>query len=274
MALALAGSNGRPARPMGEPSGRWFIFGEAVLKGIRASIAAGQGFQGDLALLSPAWLAMQAGHNATDFDVLESAAAPLLSDVGFKPLPIARQAANAVAGFQTLLSRGLDCNEIDRIDVFVPAMNVALISRSLQPSERLSRLSNMGYQLACAALAPEMLYDSERTDRPTLPLIEFAARVNIFPESELEVYLPHRWPARIAVQAGKRRIEETLIALPFDCDAPELAQRLKDKWHRLLSPDEMQDFSEEIHASREALWQIIQGHVSMAAQSKREPEPK
>jgi hypothetical protein len=153
-------------------------------------------------------------------------------------------------------------------------MNVALISRPLQPSERLSRLSNMGYQLACAALALEMLYDTERTDKSTLPLIEFAERVNILPTSEFETSLPHRWPARVAVQAGNRRIEETLIALPFDCDAPELAQRLKDKWQRLLSTNKMQDFSEEIHASREALWQIIQGHVSMAAQSKREPEPK
>ena len=61
MALALASASGRSGRPAGAPSGRWFLLGEAVLRGIRASDAAGQGFRGDLALLSKPWLTAQAG---------------------------------------------------------------------------------------------------------------------------------------------------------------------------------------------------------------------
>ena len=72
MALALGGASGRLGRPAGTPSGRWFALAEAVAKGIRASEAAGRGFQGDLALISEQWLNAQAGHDAVDIGAFES----------------------------------------------------------------------------------------------------------------------------------------------------------------------------------------------------------
>ena len=52
LGLAMAGASGRAGRPGGWPSGRWLLFGEATLKGIRAALAALQGFRGDIDLIS------------------------------------------------------------------------------------------------------------------------------------------------------------------------------------------------------------------------------
>src|SRR5258705_7244527 len=144
IALALARASGRIGRPTGTPSDRWFAFAEAVARGIRAAEAAGHGFTGDPALFSGEWLAGEAGHDAIDMAAFES---PVLSiaQVGFKPFPIARQAANAVVAFQRLLLAGLDPRRIDSVAIAVPAINVALLSRPLA-NDRLSRISNIGFQ--------------------------------------------------------------------------------------------------------------------------------
>jgi 2-methylcitrate dehydratase PrpD len=278
MALALSGASGRLGRPAGMPSGRWFALAEAVSKGIRASVAAGHGFRGDLTLPSEPWLTAQAGHDKIDWAAFESPTRTAsIADVGYKPFPIARQGASAVTAFQRLLSHGLDSRRIDTIEVFVPAMNVALLSRPVAEGDRLSRLSNMGYQLACAALAPDMLYDVERRERPDVPLMEFARRVSVISAADMDAHLPNRWPARVVVNAGPDRLEERVMEMLFDHDASDIAQKLNDKWRRLL-PEDAGDFFDDA-APRSAskrhavLWQIIERHVSMAAQSRHEPKP-
>ena len=278
MALALAGVSGRLGRPRGAPSGRWFLLGEAVSRGLRASEAAGHGFRGDLTLLSKPWLAAQAGHDAVDLGAFDSSAPASISDVGYKPFPLARQGANAVVAFQTLLSKGLDPQRIRTIEVFVPAMNVALLNRPVLDNDRLSRLSNIGFQLACASLAPEMLYDVERASRPAAPILEFARRVTVTAASDLEEHLPHRWAARVVVNTDGGRLEETVIGTGFDHDAPNLTQVLRDKWRRLLSPQDASDLLENGHTAmtpegRARIWQRIDACVSMAAQERREQGP-
>jgi hypothetical protein len=156
-------------------------------------------------------------------------------------------------------------------------MNVALLSRPVAEGDRLSRLSNMGYQLACAALAPEMLYDVERRERPDVPLMEFARRVSVISAADMDAHLPHRWPARVVVNAGQDRLEERVMDILFDHDASDIAQKLNDKWRRLL-PEDAGDFfdgaAQRSASKRHAvLWQIIERHVSMAAQTRREPKP-
>jgi 2-methylcitrate dehydratase PrpD len=262
MALGLAGASGRLGRPMGSPSGRWFLLAEAVLRGLGAARAAGQGFRGDPALLSPTWLAALAGHEAVDVDAFATSG-PVIGDVDFKPFPIARQGANAVAGFRRMLSGGLDPRAVTRIEVFVPAMNVALLNRPPTDDDRLSRLCNMGFQLACAALAPELLDDPERGGPPAAPLLEFARCVSVTPASDLDAWLPGRWPARIVVYAGGERLEDTIVHTAFDRDAPDLAQNLRDKAYRLLPPHEARAiFGGDVPSAD--LWQRIEQSVRMA----------
>jgi 2-methylcitrate dehydratase PrpD len=260
MALSLAGTSGRVGRPAGANTGRWFLFAEAVSKGVRASEAADRGFHGDIELISTAWLAGQGGHDTVDMTPFTSTAnAPSISSTGFKPFPIARQAANAVAAFQQLLANGLNPRLIDSINVFVPASNVALLTRAMTDDDRLSRLCNIGFQLASAALAPEVLYDAERAPRPAL--LEFGGRVTVTRADDLDTHLPELWPARVVVHIGGERVEQTILRTDFDAGARDLSGHLRGKWHRLLLPDDG-DFS----AHPTELWQRIERRVTMPAQ--------
>lgn len=273
MALALAGANGRLGRPVGSSSGRWFLLAEAVLKGLRASEAAEHGFRGDVSLLSKPWLAAQAGHDDVEMAALEaSAPAQSIFEVDFKPFPIARQGANAIIAFQNLLHGGLDPDRIEAIEVFVPTMNVPLLSRRASDDDRLSRLCDIGFQLGFAALAPDMLDDAERAPRPDVPLAEFARRVSVAPSADLDAHLPNHWAAKVVVVAGRDRFEETVIGTPFDHDAPNLARHLGEKWRRLLAPEDSRAlFSDAASDQPGILWQQVERRVSMSSESGLKP---
>jgi 2-methylcitrate dehydratase PrpD len=232
-----------PVERTGSPQGttRWVLLAQAIAKGIRASDAT------DAA--SPSL-------DGIDMRVFESA--PSLSETGFKPFPIARQGACAVAAFQRILAKGVDATRIDSIDVFVPDVHMALVTRPLAEGDRLTRLCNMGFQLSCAALAPESLYDPERAASPAL--VEFAARVTVLVATDLETDLPSRWPARVVVKAGAQRFEETVVNAPFDHDAVDLRQLLAGKWRRLCVEEELAALS-----STSDPWPLVADYAELAA---------
>jgi 2-methylcitrate dehydratase PrpD len=245
IALSLAGADGR----IGDPAKRWMLLAGAVLRGLRAADAAAHGARGDLNVLP----------EGID---LEAAPDPSIATVGFKPFPIARQGANAVVAFQRLLSKGIEPNRIDAVEVLVPAINVALLNRPVSQTDRLSRLCNMGLQLAAAAFAPDLLYDPERAIPTDSVLLEFVGRVSVSGASDLEADWPDRWPARVVIRTGGERLEETVIRAPFDHDAPELSQLLTDKWRRLLPPQDARLLFEQ----RATLWREIERRLTGAAE--------
>jgi len=263
MALSLAGASGRIGRPSGSPSGRWFAFAECVQKGIRAAQAAGQGFRGDLSLITPAWLAAQGGHHGVDASVFETT--PSIAEVGFKPFPIARQGLNAVIAFQQLLGKGVDPHTIEAIEVSVPATNAALLSRPATEHDRLSRMSSIGYQLACAALTPSVLYDPERMPPPGVPLMEFAQRVTVIPAQDFDVHMPNRWPARVVVNDAGERFAQTVIQSPLDADAPFVKEALTKKWRRIALAKHAETFfpdrRREEFPSYAILWTELKGRL-------------
>jgi len=259
IAQALNAPTGRVSHLVGT---RWQLFADAVTRGLRAADSVGHGSPADQSPLSKNWLAAQAGHDEIDISALESPSASI-SQVGFKPFPIARQGANAVIAFQRVLARGIEPHRIDSIEVFVPVVNVALLTRPVA-DDRLSRLANLAFQLACAALASEMLYDSERAGQHA-QLTEFAQRVTVHAASDLEGHMPERWPARAIVTAGKDRYEETVTNAPFDYDAPELASLLTAKWRRLLNAEESALIA-AAPGGYPMLWQAIERLMTMAAE--------
>jgi len=221
------------------------------LRGVRAADAASRGARGDLNLLP----------EGID---LEAAADASIMTVGFKPFPIARQGANAVVAFQRVLAKGIDPTRIDAIEVFVPAINVTLLNRAV--SDRLSRLCNMGLQLAAAALSPDLLYDPDRKQWPDLA--GFAQRVTVTAASDLESQWPDRWAARVVVHTPGQSLEEIVVQAPFDHDAPGLEQLLQEKWRRMLSPEDLTllNHGQPGNAPYATLWQQIERRLRAPAE--------
>jgi len=229
-----------------DPSLRWRQFGSVVSHGMRAAEAAHRGERGNLDRLP----------DDADPAAFESAAS--IATVGFKPFPIARQGANAVVAFQHLLAKvGGHCR-IDSIEVFVPSINTTLLNRPVSENDRLSRLCNMGLQIAGAALVPDLLYDPERIARTDV--LAFARLVTVTAASDLENHWPDRWPARVVVHAGGERFEETVIRAPFDHDAPGLLPLLHEKWRRMLSEEDLTllNLGQPQSAPYATLWQQIE----------------
>jgi 2-methylcitrate dehydratase PrpD len=250
IALALASADGR----VSVPAERWKLFAQAIERGIKASDEAVT-YAGALDAPSRTFLSAKAGHDGIVMDAFESV--PDIAEIGFKPYPIARQGLNAVEAFQKILNLGIDPMGIESVDVFVPAANLALLTRPVSGEHRLTRLCNMGFQLACAAIAPETLFDGERIASPGL--MAFAARVSVHADPALDIYLDRNWPARVLVKSTGRTIEETVIASNFDADAPGLSDRLTKKWARLAPEFGL------AKPGISGLWKQIATHVRMAA---------
>jgi 2-methylcitrate dehydratase PrpD len=270
MALSLAGANGRVGRPSGAPSGRWIAFAHAVHKGIRAAEAAGQGFKGDPLLCTDEWWQMQAGHNEIDRSVFVDPLWPGMDQADYKSFPVARQAATAVEAFQALLANGLPPDTIEAIEVIVPRMNAAMLNRPAVLSDRTSLLCNLGFQLACAAFAPELLYDPERR-AATVELVEFSRRVTITPADHFGSQIASgEWPSRVTVRAAGKDciafVGRTRLAHSGDHTA-----QLQEKWRRLLHGDDRRDFFENVvNAPSNAhamLWHWVNERLAKAAQS-------
>jgi 2-methylcitrate dehydratase PrpD len=117
----------------------------------------------------------------------------------------------------------------------------------------------MGFQLACAALAPDSLYNPERAASPALT--EFAARVSVSLANEFEPDLPSRWPARVVVTAGAQRFEEAVVNAPFDHDGTDLPALLAAKWRRLGVEEQLAALS-----GLSDPWPLVADYARIAAQ--------
>ena len=248
--LALPVSNGR----IGNPATRWSQLALTVSHGMRAAEAAHRGERSDIDRLP----------DDADIAAFESAAS--IATVGFKPFPIARQGANAVVAFQHLLAKGDGHRRIDSIEVFVPSINTTLLNRPVSENDRLSRLCNMGLQIAGAALTPNLLYDPERIAQTDV--LDFARRVTVTAASDLESHWPNRWAARVAIGAGGEQHVETVIQAPFDHDAPSLPQFLQQKWRRMLSEEDftLLNLGQPASAPYATLWQQIERRLRTTAE--------
>ena len=275
MALSLAGANGRVGRPSGTPSGRWLVFAQAVEKGIRAAQAAGQGFKGDPLLCAGDWWDLQAGHSDIDQTIFMEPLWPHIDETDFKLFPIARQAATAVEMFQNLLASGLDPKTIESVEVTVPRMNAAMLSRPAILGDRPSLLCNLGFQLACAAFAPELLYDPERR-AATAALVEFSRRVTITPTDEYEHDIAFgQWPARVLVRTpGRDHVEPAgRTQLGHIGDHTE---ELQNKWRHMLHGEDRRDFFENVvnapPGAHAMLWEWVKQRLAKAAKMESQHE--
>jgi 2-methylcitrate dehydratase PrpD len=102
---------------------------------------------------------------------------------------------------------------IERIVVGVPGAYRAMIDRAAPPARRIESMIGVQYQLALAALAPDMLYEAIRTEVPTPPgLASLMAKIEVRADEALDARFPRQWGSRVTVRfrSGEERTHEVL----------------------------------------------------------------
>lgn len=213
LAMALAQTPRSAGRSTGDRPARWLLFANAVRSGCLAALAAADGMDGDVTLLSPAWLQSVGGHLAGE----SSAHAqhlpllfprPVVHALSIKPHCAAKQTLSAVHALQVLLQGGLDPAAMSSIELRVPTAYAAMVDREPACASRLASMVSVRWQLALTALAPTLLDDVNRS-RPAQAqaLSQFAAKVQVLADSDLDALYPAAWPAHLVVHAGGQRHE-------------------------------------------------------------------
>ena len=234
LALAIAHTSRAPGRPLGVRTGRWLLFGEAVRSGCLAALAAADGIDGDPALLDAGWLHAVGGDLAAPEHLMRSA--PLTGGLSIKPHASAKQALAAVHGLRQLLDRHEIVPErIEAIEVHVPPAYAGMLDREPPQASRLASLVSAPWQLALAALRPELLDDVARESWPQDPrLPEFARRVHVYADPTLDALYPAAFPARLVVRTAETPYEILVSDSPGDPALPYDADQILEKAQRML----------------------------------------
>lgn len=229
LALSLSGASGRAGRPVGMPSGRWIVFGEAVRKGVNAALATQLGVEGDTRIPDRAWLQAQAPAGLASAHYLEELPDNALAAFGLKPFVAARQGANAIEAFRRVLAEGTASDDIAGVEIFLPPDALGVVSRPVDPAERLSKIANLALQLGIAAYEPDRLLDIAR-HRPIDPrCYAFAGKVVLKPDTAMSPDDLATWAARIVVKTAKGDIEQRCRILSGDPRNASRRTMLEDK---------------------------------------------
>lgn len=238
LSLAFMLVAGGVGRIHGAPSGRWFLYANAVTGGIAAALAARAGYTGDPELLDKSWLADTHGI-ALDREVLTGAlgVSSVYSALSMKPFCSAKQGIAAVEAFRALLQEGMRIDAIEKVRVRVPKAYAAMIATRAVPGARQSTMVSAAHQLALAALAPQRLYDIDRsTAGDDAAVAQLAAKIEVVPDAALEQFYPQHWPAEVEIEAGAQTVRRRVVAVVGDPEHPLDRTAIDDKAHRVLDP--------------------------------------
>ena len=167
LAMALAQTPRSVGRSTGERPARWLLFANAVRSGCLAALAAADGVDGDVTLLSPAWLQAVGEHSSGESSAHAQYLSlllpqPVVHALSIKPHCAAKQTLSAVHALQVLLKGGLQASAIESMELRVPTAYAAMIDREPPSASRLASMVSVRWQLALTALAPAQLDDVRR----------------------------------------------------------------------------------------------------------------
>jgi 2-methylcitrate dehydratase PrpD len=239
LSLAVMLSAGGVGRIHGAPSGRWFLYANAVAGGVAAAEAAHANYHGDGDLLDKNWLTDTHGitldHKRLTAKLGEGSIYPALS---IKPFCSAKQAIAAVEAFRGIVAdEKLDCGAITKIRVHVPPAYAGMIATRAEAGARQSTMVSVAHQIALAALKPQRLYEVDRSTRTMdAEVTQFAAKVEVVPDPSLAPLYPLHWPAEVEIDAGGKTFRRRVVGAAGDPDNPLSGVQIDDKAHRVLDP--------------------------------------
>jgi 2-methylcitrate dehydratase PrpD len=238
LSLAVMLTAGGVGRIHGAPSGRWFLYCNAVAGGVAAAQAARADFCGDPDVLDKTWLSDTHGVALDQEKLTEGlGASSVYTELSLKPFCSAKQAIAAVNAFQSLLGRGISPDAISKVQVRVPPSYAGMISTRAEAGIRISTIVSVAHQLGLAALAPETLYDIDRS-KPTIDsaVAQFASKVEVAADPNLLPFYPRHWPAEVEVTVGGEVVRQRVVEAVGDPEHPIDADGVTNKGHRVLDP--------------------------------------
>ena len=216
LSLAVMLMAGGVGRIHGAPSGRWFLYANAVAAGVAAAEAARADYRGDPDILDKTWLTDSHGI-ALDHERLTEklGVSTVYAALSMKPFCSAKQGIAAIEAFRAILNRGVLHDAINKVRVRVPPAYAGMIATRAEPGARQSTMVSVAHQIALAALDAERLYDVDRsTAKADADVSAFAGKVEIIADVRLDAYYPQHWPAEVDVEANgeihRQRIVEAI----------------------------------------------------------------
>ena len=199
------------------PTGsRWFAAGHAARNGLVAAQAARSGITSDLNLLEGSFF-------SAVFNILPKAdaliealgAAPKLAEVSFKPWCAARQTMAATQALREIMDEGIAAADITAVDVVVPPPFLKMVDHGIVGG-RTARLTSQPYQIAVAAIAPELAFDVGQSGDVPVDVVRFMNKVTVRADESMLHGFPGQWPARICVRTASAEHDRQVHAVPGD----------------------------------------------------------
>jgi 2-methylcitrate dehydratase PrpD len=129
---------------------------------------------------------------------------------------------------------------VTKVSVHVPKAYAGMIATRAEPGARQSTMVSAAHQVALAALAPERLYDVDRSaaahGAADVAVAQLAAKVEIVPDDALGSYYPQHWPAEVRVEAGGEVFKHRVVEAKGDPENPLSKAEIDDKAHHVLDP--------------------------------------
>jgi 2-methylcitrate dehydratase PrpD len=238
LSLAVMLMAGGVGRIHGAPSGRWFLYANAVAGGVAAAEAARADYRGDPEILDKTWLTDSHGI-ALDRERLTAklGTSCVYAALSLKPFCSAKQGIAAIEAFRAILDRGVRAELINKVRVRVPPAYAGMIATRAEAGARQSTMVSVAHQIALAALAADRLYDVDRSSaKADADVSEFASKVEIIADVRLDAYYPRHWPAEVDVEAGGEVHQQRIVEAIGDPEHPLDQAGVAAKAHRVLDP--------------------------------------
>jgi 2-methylcitrate dehydratase PrpD len=238
LSLAVMLMAGGVGRIDGAPSGRWFLYANAVAAGVAAAEAARADYRGDPDILDKTWLTDSHGI-ALDRERLTEklGVSTVYAALSLKPFCSAKQGIAAIEAFRAILDRGVRAETMTKVRVRVPPAYAGMIASRAEPGARQSTMVSVAHQIALAALDAERLYDVDRSAaKADADVSEFAGKVEVIADVRLDAYYPQHWPAEVDVEAGGEVHQQRVVEAIGDPERPLDHAGIVTKAHHVLDP--------------------------------------
>jgi 2-methylcitrate dehydratase PrpD len=221
LSLAVMLMAGGVGRIHGAPSGRWFLYANAVAAGVAAVEAARADYRGDPEILDKTWLTDSHGIEFDRDRLTEKlGAGSVYAALSMKPFCSAKQGIAAIEAFSTIRT-SVRPDAITKVRVRVPPAYAGMIATRAEPGARQSTMVSVAHQIALAALDPDRLYDVDRSAaKEKSDIVDFAAKVEVVADTALDAFYPQHWPAEVEVEAGGEVLRQRVVEANGDPEQP------------------------------------------------------